>query len=144
MLDHGSYLIGRKFLNLEAFCEIFENFKNIFKKHFNGKIVEIKFFNFAKNARIPGLIFRQLPMIAAMLQGRSLFTFGEMKNRNHLLLYTHILGVLELLQPYVFHVEYHKPLEDIFDSYFTLLKVLSIIACQQCLEWLDMIISFLV
>ena len=66
---------------------------------------------------------RQLPMISALLQSRAQFSFGEVKHRNHLLLYTHILGILEFLQPYIFYREYYKTLDIIFKSFFELIRV---------------------
>jgi integrator complex subunit 1 len=62
-------------------------------------------------------------MIAAMLQGKAQFTYGEMKHRNHLLLYTHTLGILELLQPYIFQQQYSDAFSDILTAYFELLRV---------------------
>lgn len=50
----------------------------------------------------PLLFLRQLPMMLALLSGRCDFTFGEFKHRNHLLLFTHVFGIAELLQPHVF------------------------------------------
>ncbi|KAK2152727.1 hypothetical protein LSH36_320g00001 [Paralvinella palmiformis] len=70
----------------------------------------------------PLLVLRQLPMISALLQSRAQFSFGEVKHRNHLLLYTHILGILEFLQPYIFYREYYKTLDIIFKSFFELIR----------------------
>jgi integrator complex subunit 1 len=54
----------------------------------------------------PILMLRQLPMITAILQGRASFTFPEVRHRNHIVLYKYILGLLELLQPYIFQRQY--------------------------------------
>ena len=61
-------------------------------------------------------------MMAALLRGRAQYTIGEMRHRNHLLLYTHILGLLELLQPHLF-TAYTQALADVFQPYFQLFKV---------------------
>ena len=66
---------------------------------------------------------RQLPLLAAMLQGRAQYKWGELKHRNHLLLYTHVLGILELLQPFLFHQQYAQPFGALLEAYFSLIKV---------------------
>ena len=62
-------------------------------------------------------------MIAAILQGQAQFTFGQMRHRNHLVLYTHTLGILDLLQPYLFSPQYAEAWGDIVQSYCELLRV---------------------
>ncbi|GJQ80376.1 hypothetical protein Trydic_g12239 [Trypoxylus dichotomus] len=68
----------------------------------------------------PDLVLRQLPMIAGSLRGRAQYDWTVLKSRGHFVLFGQILGLLELLQPYVFQ----KPdaLCNILDSYFLLLK----------------------
>ena len=61
-----------------------------------------------------------------MLQGRAQFTFGEMRHRNHILLYTHVLGILELLQPFIFLEEYTTAFSSALAAYFELIKVMYI------------------
>ena len=78
----------------------------------------------AVNADFSSFFFhRQLPMMAAILQGRAQYTFAELKHRNHLLLYTHVLGILELLQPALFHQRFSKPLSQLLEAFFQLVKV---------------------
>ncbi|XP_025095936.1 integrator complex subunit 1-like isoform X2 [Pomacea canaliculata] len=72
-------------------------------------------------AKHPALFLRQLPMLAAVLGGRTQLSLGEMKNRNLLLLFTHVLGLLELLQPQIFHQQ-HTALASILEAYFMLFK----------------------
>ena len=62
--------------------------------------------------------------MAALLQGRVHFHLQELKDRNYLLLYTHVLGLLEFLQPHVFAPEYSSSLQLVLTSYFELVKVL--------------------
>ena len=61
-------------------------------------------------------------MMAALLRGRSQYTVGEMRHRNHLLLYAHILGLLELLQPQLFSAP-TQALVNVFQAYYQLFKV---------------------
>lgn len=66
--------------------------------------------------------FRQLPLIAALLKGKTQFTFGEMRHKNYLLLFTHVLGLMETLQPHIYRRDY-SAMADIIDSYFSLIGV---------------------
>lgn len=66
--------------------------------------------------------FRQLPLIAALLKGKTQFTFGEMRHKNYLLLFTHVLGLMETLQPHIYRRDYSS-MADIIDSYFSLIGV---------------------
>ncbi|XP_048256851.1 integrator complex subunit 1-like [Haliotis rufescens] len=72
-------------------------------------------------AEHPQLILRQLPMLAALLRGKTQYKIGEMKHRNFLTLFSNALGLLELLQPLVFRAEYTS-LPDILETYFTLIQ----------------------
>lgn len=72
-------------------------------------------------AEHPLLILRQLPLIAALLQGKTQFSIHEMKIRNYLLLFSYVLGLLELLEPHIFRKEY-TALDDILEAYFSLIK----------------------
>ena len=63
-------------------------------------------------------------MIAAMLQGRAHFNMQQLRDRNYLLLFTHILALLELLQPHVFTAEYTSPLQLVIKAYFELVQVI--------------------
>ena len=60
--------------------------------------------------------------MAAVLGGRTQLTIGEMRHRNLLLLFTHVLGLLELVQPHVFHRQ-HSSLASILHAYFCLFRV---------------------
>ena len=62
-------------------------------------------------------------MIAGLLQGRAHFLIGEMRHRNHIVLYTHVLGLLELLKPRLFNPEYNTSLDLILTSFFELVRV---------------------
>ncbi|XP_055874632.1 integrator complex subunit 1 isoform X1 [Biomphalaria glabrata] len=73
-------------------------------------------------AHHPAIFLRQLPLIGAILSGQSEFTAGEMRHTNRLLLYTHVLGLIELLQPHVYRPE-HSGLEDILGSFFSLMQL---------------------
>ncbi|XP_029649485.1 integrator complex subunit 1 isoform X1 [Octopus sinensis] len=72
-------------------------------------------------AEHPLLILRQLPLIAALLQGKTHFTIGEMRSRNYLLLFSYVLGLLEFLEPHIFRKE-HTALDDVLEAYFSLIK----------------------
>ena len=69
---------------------------------------------------------RQLPMLASLLQGRSSVKIGELKHSNKLLLYTHVLGILELLQPLLFTRAHAQSLQLALDAYVTLLRMHSL------------------
>lgn len=69
----------------------------------------------------PVLLLRQLPLIAALLNGKTEFKFGEMRHKNFLLMFTHMQALLENLQPHVFHKDL-TALEDIIGSYFSLIE----------------------
>nr|XP_015215216.1 PREDICTED: integrator complex subunit 1 isoform X1 [Lepisosteus oculatus]XP_015215217.1 PREDICTED: integrator complex subunit 1 isoform X1 [Lepisosteus oculatus]XP_015215218.1 PREDICTED: integrator complex subunit 1 isoform X1 [Lepisosteus oculatus] len=60
----------------------------------------------------PVLLLRHLPMIAALLHGRIHLKFQEFRQQNHLTFFTHVLSILELLQPLVFHSEHQRALQD--------------------------------
>ncbi|XP_053327489.1 integrator complex subunit 1 [Spea bombifrons] len=70
----------------------------------------------------PILLLRHLPMIAALLHGRVHLKFHEFRQQNHLTFFTHILGILELLQPQVFHGEHQEALWDALLSFIRLLQ----------------------
>ncbi|CAL1532926.1 unnamed protein product [Lymnaea stagnalis] len=73
-------------------------------------------------AHHPAIFLRQLPLIGAILSGQTQFTTGEMRHTNRFLLFTHVLGLIELLQPHIFRHE-HTGLEDILESFFSLMQV---------------------
>ncbi|XP_023372276.1 integrator complex subunit 1 isoform X1 [Otolemur garnettii] len=69
----------------------------------------------------PILLLRHLPMIAALLHGRTHLNFQEFRQQNHLTFFLHVLGVLELLQPQVFRGEHQRALWDCLRSFISLL-----------------------
>ncbi|XP_045318249.1 integrator complex subunit 1 isoform X2 [Leopardus geoffroyi] len=69
----------------------------------------------------PILLLRHLPMIAALLHGRTHLNFQEFRQQNHLTFFLHVLGVLELLQPQVFQSEHQGALWDCLRSFVRLL-----------------------
>ncbi|XP_045849161.1 integrator complex subunit 1 isoform X1 [Meles meles] len=69
----------------------------------------------------PILLLRHLPMIAALLHGRTHLNFQEFRQQNHLTFFLHVLGVLELLQPQVFQNEHQGALWDCMRSFVRLL-----------------------
>uniref|UniRef100_G3RX15 Integrator complex subunit 1 n=1 Tax=Gorilla gorilla gorilla TaxID=9595 RepID=G3RX15_GORGO len=68
--------------------------------------------------RAPG---EHLPMIAALLHGRTHLNFQEFRQQNHLSCFLHVLGLLELLQPHVFRSEHQGALWDCLLSFIRLL-----------------------
>nr|AAH63266.1 Integrator complex subunit 1 [Mus musculus] len=69
----------------------------------------------------PVLLLRHLPMIAALLHGRTHLNFQEFRQQNHLAFFLHVLGILELLQPRVFQSEHQGALWDCLRSFIRLL-----------------------
>lgn len=69
------------------------------------------------------LVPRHLPMIAALLHGRTHLNFQEFRQQNHLAFFLHVLGILELLQPRVFQSEHQGALWDCLRSFIRLLLV---------------------
>ncbi|XP_033752257.1 integrator complex subunit 1-like [Pecten maximus] len=70
----------------------------------------------------PLLMLRQLPMLSALLKGKTQFKIGQLRHRNYLQLFTHILGLLEAMQPLVFRRDYSASHSDILESYVSLLQ----------------------
>lgn len=68
-------------------------------------------------------VSRHLPMIAALLHGRTHLNFHEFRQQNHLTFFLHVLGLLELLQPQVFRSEHQGALWDCLRSFIRLLLV---------------------
>jgi len=73
----------------------------------------------------PILFLRNLPLLASSLQGRTHFEFPIFRSRNHLTLFTILLGLLELGRPHIFLPRYSEFLEtalscyvDMFQAYF--------------------------
>jgi len=62
-------------------------------------------------------------MLSALLQGRAQFSLSELRSRNHILLYTHVLGLVDLLQPHIFQPQYSAAFDSLLHAYFDLLLV---------------------
>lgn len=62
-------------------------------------------------------------MLAASLQGRVHLDFVILRIRNHITVFSQVLGLMELLQPKVFYRQYATSLHIILDAYLTLFKV---------------------
>ncbi|KAK6637842.1 hypothetical protein RUM44_008264 [Polyplax serrata] len=71
----------------------------------------------------PALVLRQLPMLAASLQGRVHLDYVVLRVRNHITVFSQVLGLMELLQPKVFTRQYATPLHITLDAYMTLFKL---------------------
>nr|XP_058960995.1 integrator complex subunit 1-like isoform X3 [Pocillopora verrucosa] len=72
----------------------------------------------------PMLLLRHLPMIAAQLRGRVHLKHKEFINQQHLLVFSHILGVLDLLRPHIFRYDklIQEGLRDTLQAYFGLIQ----------------------
>lgn len=64
-----------------------------------------------------------MPLLSAILKGKTQFKIGQLRHLNYLLLFTHALGLLEAMQPQVFRRENSENLSDILQSYFALIQV---------------------
>ncbi|XP_055984334.1 integrator complex subunit 1 isoform X1 [Sorex fumeus] len=69
----------------------------------------------------PILLLRHLPMMAALLHGRTHLNLQELRQQGHLSFFLHVLGLLELLQPQVFQSEHQGALWDCLRSFIGLL-----------------------
>ena len=70
----------------------------------------------------PVLMLRNLPLIAASLRGRTQYDFTFFRSRNHMTLYNMMLGLLELMSPFVFRAENKKSLQESLMCYFDMMK----------------------
>uniref|UniRef100_A0A3Q2YRT2 Integrator complex subunit 1 n=1 Tax=Hippocampus comes TaxID=109280 RepID=A0A3Q2YRT2_HIPCM len=70
----------------------------------------------------PVLLLRHLPMIAGLLHGRIHLNFREFRQQNHMMFFSNVLAILELLQPLVFHVDHQRALQDCLLSFMKVLK----------------------
>lgn len=89
-------------------------------KEWHKKSQELELCARKLTAEHPNLVIRQLPMLAGSLKGRAQYDWNIIKTRGHLLLFGQILGLLELLEPIVFHQT--EALCTLLDSFFLLLK----------------------
>lgn len=67
--------------------------------------------------------YRHLPMMAALLHGRTHLNFQEFRQQGHLTFFLHVLGLLGLLQPHVFQSAHQGALWDCLRSFVRLLLV---------------------
>ncbi|KAJ4932091.1 hypothetical protein JOQ06_010521 [Pogonophryne albipinna] len=70
----------------------------------------------------PVLLLRHLPMIASLLHGRIHLNFQEFRQQNHMMFFSNVLAILELLQPLVFHSEHQRALQDCLLSFMKVLR----------------------
>ncbi len=70
----------------------------------------------------PLLMLRNLTLIAASLKGRTEYDFSFFRSRNHMTLYSILLGIMELLKPYIFRSEYAESLDAALKCYFEMLS----------------------
>jgi len=72
----------------------------------------------------PMLLLRHLPMIAAQLRGRVHLKSKEFTNQQHLLVFSHVLALLDLLRPHIFNQDklIQDGLRDTLDAYFALIQ----------------------
>ncbi|KAK7791007.1 hypothetical protein R5R35_007901 [Gryllus longicercus] len=70
----------------------------------------------------PILVLRQLPMLAATLQGRVHLDLQVFRARHHLSLFGQVLGLLELLRPWLFAPEHASGLHSILSCYLALAR----------------------
>ncbi|XP_050313289.1 integrator complex subunit 1 isoform X2 [Anthonomus grandis grandis] len=68
----------------------------------------------------PVLILRHLPMLVGYLKERAQYDWPILKNRGHFLFFGQVLGIMELLQPFIFFQPH--TLYDLFEVFFLLLQ----------------------
>lgn len=88
------------------------------QKLWNSKSQEFELCARKMAAVHPILVLRQLPMLASSLMGRSYLDFGQFRSGHHLNLFVQVMGLLELLQPYLFNEEHDTALKDTLENYF--------------------------
>ena len=69
----------------------------------------------------PVLMLRNLPLIAASLRGRTQYDFAFFRSRNYMTLYNMMLGILELMAPFIFSPEYKQSLQESLSCYFDMM-----------------------
>ncbi|XP_030761585.1 integrator complex subunit 1 isoform X2 [Sitophilus oryzae] len=89
-------------------------------KDWPRKSQDLELFARKLTATHPLLVLRQLPMLAGSLKGRAQFDWSVLKSRWHFTLFGQVLGLMELLQPYIF--QQNATLCELLDSYFLLLQ----------------------
>ena len=70
----------------------------------------------------PVLMLRNLPLIAASLRGRTQYDFSFFRSRNYLTLYNMMLGLMELMAPFIFSPEYKQALQESMICYFEMMN----------------------
>uniref|UniRef100_A0A3Q3GD68 Integrator complex subunit 1 n=1 Tax=Labrus bergylta TaxID=56723 RepID=A0A3Q3GD68_9LABR len=70
----------------------------------------------------PVLLLRHMPMIAGLLRGRIHLNLQEFRQQNHMMFFSNVLAILELLQPLVFHSDHQRALQDCLLSFMKVLQ----------------------
>ncbi|KAL7647180.1 UNVERIFIED_CONTAM: hypothetical protein RMT77_002438 [Armadillidium vulgare] len=73
-------------------------------------------------AEHPLLVVRHLSLLAATLQGLTHLHWSVFLGKNYMDLFTMVMGILELLQPYIFYSKYVKPFSKTVDAYIELFE----------------------
>lgn len=73
-------------------------------------------------AHHPEIFLRQLSLLGSVLSGQTQFTIGQMRHTNRLQLFTHALGLVELLQPHIFGSQHSESFNSVLDAFFSLIK----------------------
>ena len=68
----------------------------------------------------PLLLLRQFPSLAAALRGRAHLDIYVLRSRNHLSLFSCVLGLAHKLKTHLFSSEHRAAFEDVLDSFWTL------------------------
>jgi len=79
----------------------------------------------------PFLLLRQMPLICAMIRGRTRFEFNEFKGQRHLPLMMNLLYLLLQLSSYIFCAEYESLVTDLISTLWQVLKNYCQIARRQ-------------
>lgn len=93
------------------------------QKSWNSKARDLELCARKMAAVHPILVLRQLPLLATALMGWCDLDFGQFRSGNYLNLFTQVMGLMELLQPYIFNEEHRKGLEATLENYFICFRV---------------------
>lgn len=69
-------------------------------------------------------------MVAGLLHGRIHLNTQEFRQQNHMMFFSNVLAILELLQPLVFHSNHQRALQDCVLSFMKVLRVRRLTHCQ--------------
>ena len=70
----------------------------------------------------PVIFLRNLALLASCLQGRTSYEFSLFRSRNHLTLFTILLGLMELARPHIFNPQYSEALEAALTCYVDMIE----------------------